>query len=105
MTYRISRSGETVRAEFEGFLTFHDHQEAEQLMDAVSRELMRNKTNRVVFELGKVEALDSHWLGVFIRILRRVREADAVLVLEKAQPDVRRLFSVIELDRVLEVAD
>lgn len=105
MTFKISRTGDTIRADFQGFLTFHDHRESERLLEETSSELGQGAARHVVFDLGNVEALDSHWLGVFIRVLRHARDAGADLVIQRPQPDVRRLFSVIELDRIMTVAD
>jgi anti-anti-sigma factor len=104
MTIPLQRSGDTVRAKFSGTMTFHDHLAADDLIIRLEQALRDQPVAQVCFDLSDVEALDSHWLGTFVRALRHVRMAGAKLVMERPQPDVRRLFGVVELDRVLEIA-
>jgi anti-anti-sigma factor len=105
MTIELARQGDIVRARFDGILTFHDHAAAEILIADLGRALEQPGAADVRFDLAGVVALDSHWLGVFVRALRRVRESGARLVMERPQPEVRRLFAVVELDRLIEIAD
>lgn len=104
MNVSVARQGSDITATFEGMLTFHDHAAGERLLADVDR-LIGDKVSDIRFDLSRVNGLDSHWLGIFIRMLRRARETGARLVMEKPCPDVRRLFAVVELDRVLEIAD
>ena len=103
MTFQLTRSGDSLRARFSGILTFHDHRAGDELVSDVAARVERERVAEVRFDLSEVEALDSHWLGVFVRVLRRLRETGGRLVIERPQPDVRRLFAMVELDRVIEI--
>lgn len=105
MTLPLHRDGDIVRGKFAGTMTFHDHQAADDLLAALDEMLKGTGITQVRFDLSEVAVMDSHWLAVFVRALRRIRMAGAKLVMERPQPDVRRLFSLVELDRVLEIAD
>ncbi|MET4702394.1 anti-anti-sigma factor [Constrictibacter sp. MBR-5] len=104
MDVQISRDGNDVRATFQGMLTFHDHAAGDRVLSEVDR-LVGGGVSDIRFDLSRVNGLDSHWLGVFIRMLRRARELNARLVMEHPNSDVRRLFAVVELDRLLEIAE
>jgi anti-anti-sigma factor len=105
MTVPLHRDGDIVRAKCAGTMTFHDHQAGDEMLAALDAMLDKAGITQVRFDLSEVAVLDSYWLSVFIRALRRIRMAGARLVMERPQPDVRRLFSLVELDRVLEIAD
>lgn len=100
----FSQDGSVIRVRFKGVLTFHDDALAESLIQQLDTALARGITE-VRFELADVDALDSHWLGAFVRALRRIRAAGAELRLVRPQPAIRRLITVVELDRLLEVTD
>jgi anti-sigma B factor antagonist len=60
---------------------------------------------RVIVDLSSVDFLDSAGLGVVLGIVRRVRQAEGqvAVVLDPASP-VGRVFSLLDLDRVVPVA-
>ena len=105
MTGLLHRDGDIVRGKFAGTMTFHDHQAADELLAALDEKLGETGVVQVRFDLADVAVMDSHWLAIFVRALRRIRMAGAKFVLERPQPDIRKLFSLVELDRVLEIAD
>lgn len=47
--------------------------------------------------------MDSHRLGVLIRILRRVKEKSAAFVIEKPNKDICKFFDIVELNRIAEI--
>jgi len=105
MTVPLHRDGDIIRTKFTGTMTFHDHQAGDEMLVALEKMLEEAGVTQVRFDLSEVAVLDSYWLSIFIRALRRIRTAGARLVMERPQPDVRRLFSLVELDRILEIAD
>jgi anti-anti-sigma factor len=105
MNVPLQRQGDMLRAKFAGVMTFHDHQVADELIADLEGHLANKGVQEVRFDLSDVQAMDSHWLGIFVRALRHIRMAGAKLVMEKPQPDVRRLFNIVELDRVLDIAN
>lgn len=105
MIHAIQRSGETVSVAFSGLLTFHSRETSEKLLADINDQLKAGGNSRLDLDLAGVEALDSLWLGVFVRLYRRSREFDVHMRILKPRPEVRRLFQVVELDRIFEVCD
>ena len=62
--------------------------------------LVRDGDRFVVLDLRGVDFVDSFGLGVLIGALKRVRMLDGDLRLVVAEPRVRRVFEVCDLDRV-----
>ena len=62
-------------------------------------------TSHVVLDLGAVDFIDSSGLGVVIGAKRRVRSAGGELRVVVAEPQVRRVFALTDLDRILPLFD
>lgn len=103
MAFQFRQDGQDLIVQVSGLLTFHQHREGEQLVYQVTTLLDQGKANCVKINFAKVQRMDSHWLGVLIRILRRVKEKQARLIIEHPSAEVRRLFEVSELNRIAEI--
>jgi anti-anti-sigma factor len=103
MAFRFRRENDELVIYISGALTFHQHKEGEQLVYQVTTLVDQDiiKTVRINFE--DVQRMDSHWLGVLIRVLRRVREKNAAFVIEKPNSEITRLFNMVELSRIAEI--
>ena len=84
-------------------LTFHLHREGEQLVHQVTTLTDKKELDRVRMNFAQVQRMDSHWLGVLIRILRRAKENGVKFVIEKPNPDIKKLFNMVELNRITEI--
>ena len=62
--------------------------------------LVRAGERHLLLDLGGVDFIDSFGLGVLIGALKRVRLLDGELRLVVAEPRLRRVFEVCDLDRV-----
>lgn len=60
---------------------------------------LRRGATRLVVELGDVPFIDSAGLAALLNVLRRVRSADAAMVLVAVQPHVRALLDHTRLDQ------
>ena len=103
MSIHLHRSADQLCADFQGILSFHDHAEGERLLADLDQALETAPAREIRFDLAGVEALDSHWLGVFVRALRRARAAGAEFVLARPGPHLQRLFAAVELDRAVTI--
>ncbi len=103
MAFRFKRDGSDLIVHISGALTFHQHKEGEQLVYQVTTLVDHREVNNVRMNFSEVQRMDSHWLGVLIRILRRVREKKAGFVIERPSSEIRRLFDMVELSRIAEI--
>ena len=74
---------------------------APQLWDQLS-ELIPD-TQRLVLDLGATEFIDSTALNVIVRAHKRLRHGGGDLIIRSPRPNVRKVFSITRLDRVLTI--
>ncbi len=103
MPFKFKREGPQLVVAVSGALTFHQHTEGEQLVYQITTLVDKGEVTTVRMNFANVARMDSHWLGVLIRILRRVREKNAEFVIEKPNRDISRLFDMVELNRITEI--
>lgn len=103
MPFRFRREESDLAIYISGLLTFHQHKEGEQLVYQVTALVDSGEIKAVRMNFAEVLRMDSHWLGVLIRILRRVKEKQATFIIEKPNKDVCRLFDIVELNRIAEI--
>ena len=60
--------------------------------------------SKVVFECDKVEFIDSTTLGVFVKILKRVRSDGFTIQIKGLIPRLKKLFVICSLDTIMEIA-
>ncbi len=76
---------------------------APQLWDQLS-ELIPD-TKCLVLDLGATEFIDSTALSMIVRALKRLRHGGGDLIIRSPRPNVRKVFSITRLDRVLTIED
>jgi anti-sigma B factor antagonist len=59
---------------------------------------------RVVIDLGPTDFVDSVGLGMLVAVLKRIRVHGGEMVVACPDARLRRLFSVVDLDRIVTVA-
>jgi len=103
MAFKFQRVDSDLIVYITGALTFHQHTEGEQLVYQVATLVDKGEVTMVRLNFAEVTRMDSHWLGVLIRVLRRVREKNARFVIEKPSLTINRLFEMVELNRIAEI--
>jgi anti-anti-sigma factor len=103
MAFKFRREGSEIVVFVSGALTFHQHAEGEQLVYQVTTLVDKGEVDMVRLNFAEVTRMDSHWLGVLIRVLRRTREKNAKFVIEKPGININRLFEMVELNRIAEI--
>ena len=103
MPFKFRHEGKDLAIYISGLLTFHQHKEGEQLVYQIATLVDSGEISMVRMNFEEVERMDSHWLGVLIRILRRVKEKQIEFVIEKPNKDVCKLFDMVELSRIANI--
>jgi anti-anti-sigma factor len=103
MPFKFRREGKELVVYVSGNLTFHLHAEGEQLVYQVTTLIDDGSVTNVRMNFADVVRMDSHWLGILIRVLRRAREKKTAFIIEKPRLNIRRLFDVVELNRITEI--
>lgn len=87
----------------DGLLTFHQHEDGDKLINQISDAMAEHKPRAIRLNLSKTQSLDSHWLGVLIRLFRRAKEKNIDLTIDHASADIRRLLGLVQIDRIIEI--
>jgi len=103
MPFKFRRESNDLIVRISGALTFHQHAEGEQLVYQITQLVDEGEVTRVRIDFSGVTRMDSHWLGVMIRVLRRAREKNAEFIIEKPGLNIKRLFEMVELNRIAEI--
>ena len=61
------------------------------------------KPCKVIFECGKVEFIDSTTLGMFVKILKRVKSDGFTIQIKDLIPRLKKLFVICSLDTIMEI--
>ena len=96
--------GQLVTA-FAGAMTFRDYGATDALLEALFQRIGQEAgtVTGLVFDLAEVEMVDSHWLGFFVLALKRAQESNLGVVLRRPRPAVRRLFDLVQFERVFTI--
>ncbi len=100
---RIARLDDEVLVTLTGSLTFRDYAGAEELLAAIQAEIEKpglKPPRTLVFDLDEVSMVDSHWLGMFVRAQRQAESRGLPVALRRIRPPVRRLFDLVQFERV-----
>lgn len=97
---RMEMAGEVAVLEFmETRLSGHNIAEARDSVDEVIE-----LSNKVVFDLGRVDYVSSIVIGLFVSANKRLAARDGHLVLAGVQPVVMEVLSAVKLDRLIKMA-
>lgn len=103
MQITLARDHSDLIIHIEGALSFHHYLEGDELINGIDSAVTQQRPSTIRFDLSNTQSLDSHWLGTFIRIYRRAREQKIDMVIVNASADVRRLFTLVQIDRIIPI--
>lgn len=63
-------------------------------------DMLEEKKADILLDCEKLEYVDSMGLGALISILKRIRDYEGKIYMENVKPNIRKLFSITELDKV-----
>lgn len=96
--------GDSLVVVLRGTMTFHDYGASDALLETLSQRIgAKSGITSLVFDLAGVDMIDSHWLGMFVRALKRAQESNLTVVLRRAQPAVHRLLDLVQFGRVFDI--
>lgn len=68
-------------------------------------DIYRKEAKPLVFDLENLKYLDSTGLGAFISIHKNARELDHSISFVKVKPNIKKLFTITELDKIFSLED
>lgn len=81
-----------------------------QHLDASTHMEFRNEitpvteaNDKIVFDIGEVEFVDSSGIGVILSMVRRVRERRGELRICRITPPVKAIFDLVRMNRLVEI--
>jgi anti-sigma B factor antagonist len=75
------------------------------LVREAALKLISSGENKLIVDLAGIEYMDSTGLGTMVGLHKRLREKEGEFILAGSQPQVRRLFDITGLVRVLKMSD
>ncbi|MEC3884732.1 anti-sigma F factor antagonist [Halobacillus litoralis] len=82
-----------------------DHHEATTLREAWQKELANNAVEHVIVNLQKLSFMDSSGLGVMLGRYKEVQAKGNEMVLCSISPEVRRLFDMSGMFKIMKLVD
>ena len=81
----------------------------ETAIDQCKREILElldtTEEGNVLLHFGRVTFMSSAALGMLIRISKKCKEYDITLKLCNISPDIRQVFKITSMDKILEIHD
>ncbi len=99
MNFKVSKEGETTVVAPDGDL---DMAVADQFRRTLT-DLIDRKQTRLLLDLGEVAYIDSSGLGALVAALKHCRSLGGDIRLCGLQPDVRAIFEMTRLVKILEI--
>jgi HptB-dependent secretion and biofilm anti anti-sigma factor len=101
MDYRIDLRGAELKISLSGRLTFNDHGKVR----AMIQEMVQCSASRQILEISGLEFVDSSGLGMILVAREEVSQLNKNLTLRGAQGQVKRVLTVAQLGKVIDIED
>ena len=101
MDYRIEQDDIEARIYLSGRLTFNDHGKVCTMI----QEMVQSRANRQILVINGLEFVDSSGLGMILVAREEVTQLDKKLSLRGAQGQVKRVLTVAQLGKVINIED
>jgi anti-anti-sigma factor len=101
MDYRIEQDDSELRIFLSGRLTFNDHGKVR----AMIQEMVQSRATRQILMISGLEFVDSSGLGMILVAREEVIQRKKNLVLRGAQGQVKRVLTVAQLGKVIDIED
>ena len=101
MDYRIEQDDIEARVYLSGRLTFNDHGKVRTMI----QEMVQSRATRQILVISGLEFVDSSGLGMILVAREEVTQLDKKLALRGAQGQVKRVLTVAQLGKVIDIED
>ena len=101
MDYRIEHDDIEARVYLSGRLTFNDHGKVRTMI----QEMVQSRAKRQILMINGLEFVDSSGLGMILVAREEVTQLDKKLVLRGAKDQVKRVLTVAQLGKVIDIED
>ena len=101
MDYRIEQDGVEARVYLSGRLTFNDHGKVRTMI----QEMVQSRAKRQILMINGLEFVDSSGLGMILVAREEVTQLEKKLILRGAQGQVKRVLTVAQLGKVIDIED
>ncbi|MGI6539050.1 MAG: STAS domain-containing protein [Caldicoprobacterales bacterium] len=95
----IFREGDVICINLEGDISFSNE---DKIRESIIKAL-RQTDKTAVINLSRVDFMDSSGIGIFVTILKRIKENGGILILEYPQPGIQKFLEMTRLDQVIEI--
>ena len=66
---------------------------------------LEDKKTDILIDCKKLDYVDSTGLGALISILKKIRDNNDKIYMENVKPNIRKLFSITDLDKVFVIKE
>jgi|SRR4051795_10480736 anti-anti-sigma factor len=101
MDYRIEQDDAEARVFLSGRLTFNDHGKVRTMI----QEMVQSRCARQILEISGLEFVDSSGLGMILVAREEVTQHQKKLSLRGAKGQVKRVLTVAQLGKVIDIED
>lgn len=102
LTIDLERKGRVLLVRLVGEL---DHHTAKQLRDEIEEELTQHQVKHIVLNLEQLSFMDSSGVGVILGRYKQVKAIDGEMVVCAISPDVKRLFEMSGLFKIIRLEE
>jgi anti-anti-sigma regulatory factor len=102
MKIDVTLEEQDIVVDMRGVFTFYRHKEEDALLLRINT-LMYEVGKRVRYKIADTYTLDSHWLGILIRVLRRTKSRHIDFIIEQPSGDIKLLLESVQIDRLIEI--
>jgi anti-anti-sigma factor len=82
-----------------------DEAAIEQCKREIMETLDTTEESNVLLHFGRVSFMSSAALGMLIRVSKKCKEYDATLKLCNISPDIRQVFKITSMDKILDIQE
>lgn len=99
-SYQSSREGETLTIRIRGEI---DHHNAVRIRQDIDLEIYAARPKRLVFDLSKVDFMDSSGLGLILGRFASVRDVGGELIVQNPTKNVMKILKLAGAERILKI--